>query len=124
MEHGVGYFIEIPGEPSLYLSGDTVLTNEVRKFLVRLQPKISLIPAGGAKFDVGDEIIMGIDEVVEFTQLSRGVVVANHLEALSHCPVKRTALRAAAVHAGVGDRLQIPEDGETLEFAASYRHMQ
>lgn len=118
MEHGVGYFIDMPGEPSLYLSGDTVLTDQDRQFLARLQPQISLVPAGGAKFDVGGEIIMGIDEVVEFTRLSRGIVVANHLEALSHCPVKRTALRAAAAHACLGDRLQIPEDGDTLEFAA------
>jgi L-ascorbate metabolism protein UlaG (beta-lactamase superfamily) len=118
MEHGVGYFIDVPGEPSIYLSGDTVLTEQVRKFLVSLQPQISLVPAGGAKFDLGEEIIMGIDEVVEFTQLARGIVVANHLEALSHCPVKRTALRTAAVRAGIGDRLRIPEDGETLEFVA------
>lgn len=118
MEHGVGYFIDMPGEPSLYLSGDTVLTDEVRKFLARFQPQISLVPAGGARFDVGDEIIMGIDEVTEFTQVSRGIVVANHLEALSHCPVKRTELRSAAIRAGVGDRLRVPEDGEKLEFVA------
>ncbi|MFC6522545.1 MBL fold metallo-hydrolase [Undibacterium arcticum] len=30
MEHGVGYLIEIPGEPRLYLSGDTVLTPVIR----------------------------------------------------------------------------------------------
>lgn len=118
MEHGVGYFIDVPGESSLYLSGDTILTDDIRQFLARVQPQISLVPAGGARFDVGGEIIMGIDEVVEIAQASRGIVVANHLEALSHCPVKRTALRTAAVRAGVEARLRIPEDGETLEFAA------
>ena len=118
MEHGVGYFVEIPGEPSLYLSGDTILTPAVRDFVARHQPQISLIPAGGARFDVGHEIIMGTSEVIAFTLASRGTVVANHLEALSHCPVKRTELSAAAVHAGVQDRLWIPEDGETLELTA------
>ncbi len=117
MEHGVGYFIEMPGEPSLYLSGDTILTQTVREFLQRQQPQISLVPAGGAKFDLGHEIIMGVNEVIEVTQTVTGTVVANHLEALSHCPVTRTGLRAAAARAGVGERLRIPEDGETLEFS-------
>lgn len=116
MEHGVGYFIEMPGEPSLYLSGDTILTPTVRDFAVRHQPRISLVPAGGAKFDVGHEIIMDSKEVIEFTLALNGTVVANHLEALSHCPVKRSELSRAASHAGVRDRLRIPEDGQTLEF--------
>lgn len=119
MEHGVGYFIEIPGEPSLYLAGDTILTQTVRDFIDDFQPEISLIPAGGAKFDVGNEIIMGSAEVVEFTLAVNGMVVVNHLEALSHCPVKRTEIKFAATHAGVKDRLLVPEDGETLEFTAS-----
>jgi hypothetical protein len=59
---------------------------------------------------------MGIHDVVEFATLSRGVVVANHLEALSHCPVTRADLAAAAQQAGVASRLRIPADGETLEF--------
>lgn len=118
MEHGVGYFIEVPGEPSLYLSGDTILTPDILEFLSRHQPDISLIPAGGARFDVGHEIIMGIAEVVAFAQSTKGIVVANHLEALSHCPVRRCDLRAAAAVAGVEERVLIPADGETLEFAA------
>ena len=118
MEHGVGYFIELPDEPTLYLSGDTILTPTIRDFITRYQPNISLVPAGGAKFDVGHEIIMGSNEVMEFTLAVKGTVVANHLEALSHCPIKRTEVSIAAAHAGVGDRLRIPEDGETLEFTA------
>ncbi|WP_019140242.1 MBL fold metallo-hydrolase [Noviherbaspirillum massiliense] len=117
MEHGVGYFIEMPGEPSLYLSGDTILTPEVLAFLARHQPDISVVPAGGARFEVGHEIIMGTTEVLAFARAAQGITVANHLEALSHCPVQRTELRSAAAHAGVDDRLRIPADGETLEFA-------
>ncbi len=116
MEHGVGYLIEMPGEPSLYLSGDTIFTPAIREFIAWHRPKVSLIPAGGARFDVGHEIIMGMEGVIEFTKALKGVVVANHLEALSHCPVQRAELRAAAALAGVGDRLRIPADGEALEF--------
>ena len=116
MEHGVGYLIEMPGEPSLYLSGDTVLTDEVRQFVQRHQPEVCVVPAGGAHFDLGGDIIMGADEVIEFTRIAKGCVVANHLGAVSHCPVQRDDLRRAADEAGLGDRLCIPQDGETIEF--------
>ncbi len=118
MEHGVGYLIEMPGEPSLYLAGDTVLTDEVREFVATQQPDVCVIPAGGARFDIGGEIIMGVEEALAFTRISTGIVVANHLEALSHCPVSRTALAAAAAAAGLSARLRIPADGEVLELRA------
>jgi L-ascorbate metabolism protein UlaG (beta-lactamase superfamily) len=114
MEHGVGYFLEMPGEPSLYLAGDTILTPRVRAFVSQHQPDVSVVPAGGARFDIGGDIIMGIDDVIAFAQLSTGTVVANHLEAISHCPVTRTALVAAAQLAGVGHRLVVPADGQIL----------
>lgn len=118
MEHGVGYLIEMPGEPSLYLAGDTVLTPRMRDFVATHQPGVSVIPAGGARFDVGQDIIMGLDDAMAFTRLSTGIVVANHLEAISHCPVTRKDLLAAGNIAGVSQRLRVPHDGETLECLA------
>ncbi|MDO8372129.1 MAG: MBL fold metallo-hydrolase [Polaromonas sp.] len=118
MEHGVGYLIEMPGEPSLYLAGDTVLTPRMRDFVATYQPGVSVIPAGGARFDVGQDIIMGLDDAMAFTRLSTGIVVANHLEAISHCPVTRKDLLAAGNIAGVAQRLRVPHDGETLECHA------
>jgi len=116
MEHGVGYLIEIPGEPSLYLAGDTVLTQEVRDFVLRHQPQVCVVPAGGARFEAGQDIIMGVDDVAQFMQLSQGIVVANHLESLSHCPVTRSELLRASAQIDLMSRMLVPVDGETLEF--------
>lgn len=116
MEHGVGYFIEMPGEPSLYLSGDTVLTPQVLDFVARRQPDVCLVPAGGARFDLGHEIIMHAAEVVQLLAVAKGAVVANHLEALSHCPVSRRELLHAARAAGVAERLWVPGDGGSITF--------
>lgn len=116
MEHGVGYLIELPGEPSLYLAGDTILSPTVRRFVLQQQPEVSVVPAGGACFDLGGEIIMGLEEVIELTRLVQGLVIANHLEALCHCPVSRAALADAARQAGVEQRLLIPADGQTLSL--------
>lgn len=116
MEHGVGYLIELPGEPSLYLSGDTVLTSEVQAFIVDHRPQICVVPAGGARFDFGGEIIMGIEEVIALCKIAPGTVVANHLEALSHCPETRAGLTHAGQQTGLGSRLQVPRDGEIIQF--------
>lgn len=48
--------------------------------------------------------------------LTPGIVLANHLEALDHCPTSRAQLRGDARRAGLAERLLVPEDGDTLEF--------
>lgn len=116
MAHGYGYFMQIPGEPSLYVAGDTLLTDEVRRCLQELQPEVSVLPAGGAQFDVGGLIIMGQADIIEALRLSRGTVIANHLEALDHCPVTRAGLLNEAARMQLSERLRVPRDGESLEF--------
>jgi L-ascorbate metabolism protein UlaG (beta-lactamase superfamily) len=116
MAHGSGFVIRWLEQPVLYLSGDTVMTDDVRTCLLQHKPDISVIPAGGARFEVGGEIIMGMDDAIAFCKLNPGITIANHLEALDHCPVTRAGLRAAAQGAGVSDRLLIPLDGETIAF--------
>lgn len=116
MGPGVGYLIELPGEPSLYLSGDTVLTAEVRSVLTDRQPDVAVMHAGSASTDVGRPILMPLDELLEFVRLAPGLVVANHLEALNHCPTTRAQLSAELAKAGLRDRVLIPNDGETIEL--------
>ncbi len=116
MGPGVGYVIDFPGEPSLYIAGDTVLTADVRRVLVKLTPDIAIVAAGNASVDIGKPILMSLDEVMEFAQLAPGKVVANHLEALNHCPVTRSQVATAAHAAGLGDKMTIPEDGEWIDF--------
>jgi len=48
--------------------------------------------------------------------MSKGTVVANHLEALGHFPVTRSDLAAAAKLAGVVSRLYITAAGAILEI--------
>lgn len=119
MEHGYGYFIELPGEPSVYIAGDTLLTDEVRRCLGHLAPAVSILPAGGARFDLGGAVLMGKDDILQACGITPGVVVANHLEALDHCPTTREELIAAAASFGLEKRLRVPADGASLEFHAA-----
>ncbi len=116
MEHGYGYFIELPDQPSIYIAGDTLLTVDVHCCLSQLQPDVAILPGGGARFDLGSKILMDGADVLDACALISGIVVANHLEALDHCPTTRAELASCAKRAGLIQRLRIPEDGETLEF--------
>ncbi|MEH0688824.1 MBL fold metallo-hydrolase [Vibrio cholerae] len=116
MANGVGFFLALPNEPSIYISGDTVLTNDVKRALNELKPDITVVAAGRARMDVGQPLLMSIDEVMEFIRLSPNKVIANHMEALNHCAVTRTTLKEAIDKNGLSDKVLIPADGETLEF--------
>ncbi|BDY05484.1 MBL fold metallo-hydrolase [Ferrimonas sp. YFM] len=115
MANGCGFVLELPGEPSIYISGDTVLTDEVKRALKELKPEITVVAAGQAQVDMGQPLLMPTDEVMEFIRLSPGRVVANHMEALNHCPVDRPMLRRALESQGLSHKVLIPEDGEVLE---------
>ena len=117
MGRGVGYMIEPTGNPSVYIAGDTVLTHDVRNALTGLAPDIAIVAAGNASVDLGKPILMSLEEVLEFTALAPGIVVANHLEALNHCPLSRSQLKSTAKLAGLDHKMRIPQDGETIDFS-------
>ena len=116
MANGAGYYIELPDEPSLYISGDTVLTKEVKRALAELKPDITVVAAGNASLDLDGDILMPMDEIVEFIKLSPLKVIANHMEALNHCPITRIQLREELKKNDLSDKVYIPEDGETLHI--------
>lgn len=93
----------------LYLAGDTVWYDGVAETIERHGPRVAVVNAAGAEFLEGGLIVMGVDDVREVVARVP-VVVAVHLEALNHCHLTRSALRAAV------PRLLVPEDGETLEL--------
>jgi L-ascorbate metabolism protein UlaG (beta-lactamase superfamily) len=112
-----GFVLRAPGEPALYVAGDTIWCEEVEEALAEHQPDVVAVNAGGARFVEGDPIIMDADDVVETARAApRATIVAVHLEALNHCLLSRAELRAAVDDAGVGDRVVIPADGETIRF--------
>jgi len=117
MEHGHGYLLELPGEPSVYLAGDTVLCAPLRHCLQALRPDLAVLPAGGARFDMGGAVILSPADVASAAALlPRGTIIANHLEALDHCPGSRAGMRALASAQGWLPRLWVPEDGEARHF--------
>ncbi|WNJ20028.1 MBL fold metallo-hydrolase [Pontibacter sp. G13] len=116
MGHVMGFHIELPNEPSVYLSADTIYTDDVKRALTELKPDISVVAAGSAQFDIGQPLLMRVDDVIRFMQDAPGKVIANHLEAINHCPTTRAELRERVSNERLTDRVLIPEDGEVMPF--------
>ena len=116
MAHGHGYILDFPNSPKTYIIGDSILSNEVRKALQEHQPDIVIMPGGGAQFDIGGEIIMGLDDILPMAELSPRTLIVNHLEALDHCPVTREQVRELAKKNHLAEKIRVPLDGEELEF--------
>jgi L-ascorbate metabolism protein UlaG (beta-lactamase superfamily) len=116
MANGAGFFLALPGEPSIYISGDTVFTKDVERALTKFKPDIAVVAAGSASLDVGRTILMPLDEIVAFIRLSPNKVMANHLEALNHCPTTREELRQVLEKNDLLSKTFIPDDGETLSI--------
>lgn len=116
MANGVDFILELPNEPSIYISGDTVLTDNVKKALIDFKPDITVVAAGRAQMDVGNPLLMSTDEVIQFINLSPNKVIANHMEALNHCSVTRDILKRNIEEQKVIKPVFIPKDGETIDF--------
>lgn len=112
-----GYYLAHPDEPSVYLTSDAVLTDELLEAVERLQPDVIVAPAGAANMGLGGDILFSVDELVTLVRRAPGQVVLNHLEALDHCPTTRHGLRARMKAEGLLEKVLVPEDGEEMSFA-------
>jgi len=112
-----GFVLRVPGEPSLYLAGDTIWCGEVEAAIASLQPQVIVVNSGAAQFLDGGPITMTSEDVVRVCRAAPGsTVVAIHLDALNHCVLSRLELGAALDEADLLSRVRIPANGETLTF--------
>ncbi len=104
-----GFVLRAPGEPVLYLAGDTIWCAEVETAIREHEPRVVVVNGSGARFLQGDPIVMTGDAVAEVAARVPTVVVV-HLEAINHGLETRADVRARVPAA------LVPEDGETLEL--------
>jgi len=116
MANGAGYFLNLPDEPSIYISGDTVLTKDVKTAINEFKPDIVVVASGNASMDIGGDILMSMDEIIELVKLSPNKVIANHLEALNHCPLTKQQLTNELKKHNLLDKVFIPNDGDSINI--------
>jgi L-ascorbate metabolism protein UlaG (beta-lactamase superfamily) len=110
-----GYVVRAPGEPSLYIAGDTILCDEVREAVARHAPDVVVVNASAARFLEGDPIVMDSDDVVALAREAPDPrLIAVHLEAIAHATETRADLRRRLHAEGLTDRVAVPEDGSEV----------
>jgi len=113
-----GFVLSAEGEPTVYIAGDTVWWEHVETTLRRHSPDVIAINAGDARTANQDRIIMDADDVECVLEAAPdSIVVAIHLEAISHCVLGRSELKQR-LEPRYGSRLAVPDDGETLAVSA------
>lgn len=116
MGNVMGFYIELPNSPSIYISADTIYTKDVETALNELKPDLSVVACGSAQLDIGKPLLMNIDDIIKFVKKSPFKVYANHLEALNHCPTTRKALKKHLDAEGILNKVFIPNDGDVIEW--------
>jgi L-ascorbate metabolism protein UlaG (beta-lactamase superfamily) len=92
----------------VYIAGDTIWCDEVASALAEHEPQTVVVNASGARFLVGEPIVMDADDVRRVRSATDARVVVVHLEAMNHCLERRSTYRELR---GV----VVPDDGETVD---------
>lgn len=114
----MGVVFQAPNYKTLYLAGDTIWRKEVDQTIEKYHPEVIVLNAGKAKM-TGFEgaIIMGEEDVLRAAQTAKDAkVVAVHMDAVNHMSLNREELRNYVKKQGIESRVDIPEDGASLEY--------
>jgi L-ascorbate metabolism protein UlaG (beta-lactamase superfamily) len=112
-----GYVLSTPGEPVIYLTGDTVWCSYTKKALEEFLPEIIISFCGEARFSYGEPITMNAADILSICkQMPLAKVIAVHMEAWNHCRLSRKALRDFTIRSGIEKQVLIPADGELISF--------
>lgn len=117
------YVLQAPNEPTVFWTGDTLLTKEMKAYISNLQPDVCIVHAGGAALPIDangnmSQLVMNADDTIELAKLvPHAKVVAIHMEALDHCPVTRQELLEKATANNLQDRILIPNNGDVINLS-------
>lgn len=113
-----GFVLKSKGQPTVYIVGDSIWTEEVEQALENHKPDIIIANTGGARFPGYEEtpILMNEAQAIALVKASgKAKVIAVHMEALDHCATTRSSLQKEANLVNIGkDKLFIPKDGEQI----------
>lgn len=116
----VGFLLEAPGQPNVYVSGDNASLDVVREIAERHAPVgIAILFAGAARVPAIDAALTltSPDAVLAAEILRAGTVVGLHTEDWEHFSETRADLEAAFAAAGMADLLVATPRGVRVELS-------
>ncbi|NGZ74810.1 MBL fold metallo-hydrolase [Saccharibacillus alkalitolerans] len=112
-----GVVFKHPDEKTLYVAGDTVWIEAVRRTLETHKPKTIVVNAGDNRFLQGGSLVMDRSDVHEVHRAApEAQIVCVHMEAVNHWNLSRAELRTFAEEKGMSAFVNVPEDGESYSF--------
>ncbi|SKC04177.1 MBL fold metallo-hydrolase [Chryseobacterium balustinum] len=116
-----GFVLQAANQPTVYIVGDTIWNEDIKKDIEKFKPDYIIVNSGGALIKgFGDTpIIMNEMQTMALIAASgKAKVIAVHMNALDHCFTTRDILKKKAEELQIGtDKLIIPEDGEKLTIS-------
>lgn len=112
-----GFVLSASGEPTVYLTGDTIWYEAVAETITHYRPKVIVVNGSGARFVTGDPIVMTADDIAQVRAAApEATIVVDHLEAINHCLETREDTARRLTELGARERVIIPADGELIDF--------
>lgn len=113
-----GFVLQAKNQPTVYIVGDTIWNEDIKKDIETFKPDYIIVNSGGAliKGFSDTPIIMNEMQTMALVAASgKAKVIAVHMDALDHCFTTRAILKKKASELKIEkDKLIIPEDGEKL----------
>ncbi|MDA8595291.1 MBL fold metallo-hydrolase [Flavobacteriaceae bacterium] len=113
-----GYVLDSSDEPTVYIVGDSILTENVRTNVDRFQPEIVIANLGGAiipGFESENIIMDAADAALLAEYIFPYLLIGVHLEALDHCKVSREEIELIG-EIGDDKNIFVPYDGDIMDF--------
>lgn len=109
-----GILFQAENEKSLYVAGDTIWYEGVRKVLEEYEPEVIMLNACGAELKGFGRLIMNDEDVDCVHQtLPNAKLLLTHFDNVAHGVITRREMRARLVERGITDYVML-EDGETF----------
>ncbi|MBG6234403.1 L-ascorbate metabolism protein UlaG (beta-lactamase superfamily) [Pedobacter sp. CAN_A7] len=116
-----GFVLKAKNQPTIYIVGDAIWTDDIKKNIKKFKPDYIIVNSGGAliKGYENTPIIMNEEQTMTLIgESGKAKVIAVHMDALDHCRTTRRSLKLKAAEFNFGiDKLLIPEDGEVIKLS-------
>lgn len=108
----MGIIFKANAEKTLYVAGDTIWCDEVKKAIDKNQPDIIIINSCGARLLNNERLIMDLEDAKDISKYApKSTIIASHMDTVSHLTITRDDIRKLNLN-----NIIIPEDNEKLEY--------
>jgi L-ascorbate metabolism protein UlaG (beta-lactamase superfamily) len=116
-----GFILKAKNQPTVYIVGDALWTDSIKKNIKKFRPDYIIVNSGGARIKgfENSPIIMDEAQTMDLVRQSgKAKVIAVHMDALDHCRTTRSSLAQKAAQSNIGqDKLIIPQDTEVITLS-------